>query len=87
MISHLCSSVIPYHIGNKFATYVTARGVYIRVRNEKIDNHEITSLLFQPVGHIKVFFYVPIKLIYLSSYDGNHDCFVLEIVKNCALSG
>ena len=38
-----------------------------RVRNEKIDNHEISPLLFQPVGHIKVFFYVPIKLIYLLS--------------------
>ena len=32
-------------------------------------------------------FYVPIKLIYLSPYNGNRDCFVLEIVKNCVLSG
>ena len=54
---------------------------------KKIDNHEITPLLFQPVGHIKVFFYVPIKLVYLSPYDGNRDCSVLEIVKKCALSG
>ena len=53
----------------------------------KINYHEITPLLFQPVGNVKVFFYVPIKLIYLSPYDGNRDCFVLEIVKNCALSG
>ena len=54
---------------------------------KKIDNHEIVPLLFQLVGHIKVFFCVPIKLIYLSPYDGNRDCFMLEIVKNCALSG
>ena len=54
---------------------------------KKIDNHEIIPLLIQPVGHIKVFFYVPIKLIYLSPYDGNGDCFMLEIVKNCALFG
>ena len=44
-----------------------------RVRNEKIDNHQITPLLFQTVGHIKVFFYVPIYLVYLSLYDGNRD--------------
>jgi len=55
-----------------------------RVCNEKIDNH--APLSFQ-VGYIKVFFYVPMNLIYLSSYDGNCDCFVLGIVKNCTLSG
>ena len=54
---------------------------------KKIDNHEITPLLFQPLGHVKVFFNVPIKLIYLSPYDGNRDCFVLEIVKNFTLFG
>ena len=37
-----------------------------RVLNEKIDNHEIVPLLFQPIGHNKVFFYVPIKLISFS---------------------
>ena len=55
---------------------------FVRVRNEKkIDNHEITPLLFQPVRHIKVLLYVPINLIYLPPYDENHDCCVLEIVK------
>jgi len=33
----------------------------VRVHNEKIDNCKITAVLFQPVGHIKVFFYVPIS--------------------------
>ena len=45
----------------------------VRVRNEKIDDHKITTLLFQTVGHVKVFFYVPINLVYLSLYDGNCD--------------
>jgi len=40
---------------------------------KKFDNRKITPLLFQPVGHIKVFFYVPIKLVYLSLYNGNRD--------------
>jgi len=62
-------------------------GPYGRVHNEKIDNHEITSLLLQPVGHIKVFLYVLINLQYLSPYDGNCDHHALEIMKNCALSG
>jgi len=43
-------------------------------------------ILFQTVGHIKVFFYVPIKLVYLSLYDGNRDWFVQKIEKNLALA-
>ena len=31
---------------------------------------EITHLLFQPIGHIKVFFYIPITLIYLDKKPG-----------------
>ena len=60
---------------------------YCRVCNEKIDHSKITPLLFQPVGHIKVFLYVPIKYVYLSLYGRNRDWFVLKIMKNCALSG
>ena len=40
---------------------------------KKIDNHKIPPLLFQPVGHIKVFFYIPINLIYLSPHNRNRD--------------
>ena len=54
---------------------------------KRTENNEITPLVFQPVGHIKVFLCVAINLIYLSPYIGNRDCFVLEIVKNYALSG
>jgi len=57
-----------------------------RVYNEKIDSHEITSLLFQPVGYIKVFFYAQIYFHCLSPCNRNCEHYAMEIVKNYVLS-
>jgi len=56
---------ITYFSVQQVARFLNHR-VLNRVHNEKkIDNHKIISLLFQTVGHIKVFFYVPINLFYM----------------------
>ena len=57
----------------------TSYSVKVGCAMKKTDNHEITPLLFVPVGNIKVFFYVPINLIYLSPYNQNRDCFVIYL--------
>jgi len=50
--------------------------------HQKIDSYKITSLLFQPVGHIEVFFYALKNLHCLSPYEGNCNRYVREVVRS-----
>ena len=50
---------VRYNQAQKFLQYDPKVGSAIK----KVNKHKITPLLFQPVGYVKVFFYIPLSLI------------------------